>query len=131
MTEKIELLLHHGDLVGFIRSLMEYPNHHSNLSRKFVKGEHLTLEEYMKLEDKDPFYHTYNPEVRESYKAGIITATRAAQDGQVEYVSDDTLLDEDPICQGCYWFDKPEANPRRCIRADTKKYLALRELQII
>jgi len=127
MSNKVELLYHHGELVGFIHYLMRKPDLNSNLSREFKKGEKLTLEEaaeeYMKIVDehKDNFYHTHDSQVRENYKTGIIFAVEASEAGNVVYVSDYIPADGDPICQGCYWFDK-EGDSRRCVRAASKKF---------
>ena len=123
MSSKVELLYHHGDLVGYIHHLMKRPDLNSNLGQKYEKGDSLTLErateEYLKMVDKDAFYHTNDSQVRESYKTGIKNAVLAAEGGVI-YVSDYTLKD-DPICQGCYWYDREDADPRRCVRAASKR----------
>jgi len=128
MGNKIELLYHHGSLIGYIEYLMRRPDLSSNLSRQYEKGEHLTIEEaveeYMRMEDKDPYYHVKDPDVRRSYAAGIISAVRAGVIDNVIYRSDDTSVG-DIICQGCYWIDKMDADPRRCFLATNKNKTAL------
>jgi len=83
MSSKVELLYHHGDLVGYIHHLMKRPDLNSNLGQKYEKGDSLTLErateEYLKMVDKDAFYHTNDSQVRESYKTGIKNAVLAAE----------------------------------------------------
>lgn len=118
-SERLELLWHHGDMLGFIKSVGRKPSLY--LGDKYDGMENLPIEEaveiYMKeVIDSNPYYRTGNPEVRERYKKGVLHAVLASENGiKIEYVPNSTPSG-DIICQGCYQFELDQPDFPGCVR---------------
>jgi hypothetical protein len=121
MSEKLPLLYHHGEMLGFIKCVRSDPS--SYVGDKYAGMNDLTdleaVEIYMsEVIDKDSYYRTGSPEIREQYKNGILQAVLAEKNGiEIEYVSDSTPSG-DVICHGCYQFGMEKPDSPGCVRRE-------------
>jgi len=114
-SERLQLLWHHGDMLGFIGSGRRRPWLYFGDKYKGMKDLSVSeaVEIYMtEVIDKNPLYRTNNSEIRERYKAGILCAAMASK---VEYVPDSTPSG-DVICRGCYQFKLEKPDYPGCVR---------------
>jgi hypothetical protein len=118
MTERMQLLYHHGEMLGFVESVRRQPSRY--LGDKYAGMEDLTDEEAVEIYmteviDNDLCYRTKDPQIRQRYKEGILQAVLAEKKGRVEYIPDSSASG-DVICHGCYQFQLERPDSPGCVR---------------
>lgn len=121
MSEKLPILYHHGNMLGFIEGIRRHP--YVYLGDKYTGIHDITDQEAVEIYmteviDKNPYYRTGDSEVRERYKRGILVAVLVEKNGiEIEYVPDSTSSG-DIICHGCYQFGMEKPDFPGCVRRE-------------